>query len=194
MGWFDRTEARVRRLATHAHAPWYLGGISFAEASFFLIPPDVLLAPMAWSAPKRAGYYALLTTIASVLGGLFGYAIGWFAIDAILPLLERWQWLGAYHKAQALFQTHGFVAVLLAGFTPIPFKIFTIAAGATQLNVALFVAAAVLGRGARFFMVAYLSAFAGGPMKQTIHRYANWLVPLGVVLLAGLYWMLKHAH
>jgi len=110
----------------HPHAPWYLGGMSFAESSFFPIPPDVMLAPMCLANPQHAWRLALLTTLASVAGGMFGYAIGYFAIDAVLPWLQDSRYWPAYQTAVEWFGRWGFWAVFIAGFSPIPYKIFTI--------------------------------------------------------------------
>ena len=135
----------------HRHAPRYLAGLSFAESSFFPIPPDVMLAPMCLAQPAKAMHFALLTTVASVLGGLAGWMIGYFAFDAIEPWLRTSSYWGAYQTAQAWFGRWGFWAVLLAGFSPIPYKVFTIAAGVAAMSLLPFVLASILGRGGRFF-------------------------------------------
>jgi membrane protein YqaA with SNARE-associated domain len=119
--------------AAHRHAPWYLGGLSFAESSFFPIPPDVMLAPMSLARTDRAWWYATLTTVASVVGGLFGYLIGMLAIDAVLPLLVDAGYGSRYDQAIAWFAEWGVWVVFIAGFSPIPYKLFTISAGASAM-------------------------------------------------------------
>ena len=130
MGLFTRLYDSCLRWARHRHAPYYLTGLSFAESSFFPIPPDVMLMPMSLAQPRRAMYFALITTLASVVGGIAGYAIGYFALDWVAPLIEEGgRWSAAYNKASTWFTDWGFWAVLIAGFSPIPYKVFTIAAG-----------------------------------------------------------------
>lgn len=183
---FTRLYDLSLRGARHRHAPRYLAGLSFAESSFFPIPPDVMLMPMALAQPQRAWYFAALTTLASVIGGLAGYAIGYFALDWVAPLIgEGGRWAGGYNRASTWFQEWGFWAVLLAGFSPIPYKVFTISAGALSMAFLPFVVASAIGRGARFFLVAGLLAWGGASMEARIRLYVErigWaLVGLGVV-------------
>ncbi|MFN2427842.1 MAG: YqaA family protein, partial [Candidatus Binatia bacterium] len=126
---------RVLHLSAHRHAERYLAGVSFAESSFFPIPPDVLLAPMALARPARWWKLALITTIASVLGGIFGYVIGYTALQAVTPLLHRFDYWHHFETARDWFARYGFWAIFVAGFTPIPYKVFTIAAGAAHMAV-----------------------------------------------------------
>lgn len=179
--------------ARHPRAPWYLGGLSFAESSFFPVPPDVMLAPMCLANPSRAWRFALLTTLASVVGGLFGYAIGYFAIDALLPWLQDSRYWSAYQTSVEWFGRWGFWAVFIAGFSPIPYKVFTIAAGALSMAIAPFAIASLIGRGARFFLVAGLMAWGGPRMEATLHRYIDgigWAVVAIVVIGVAWYSML----
>jgi membrane protein YqaA with SNARE-associated domain len=122
---FSALYERTMTWAAHRHAPWYLGGLSFAESSFFPIPPDVMLAPMSLARTDRAWWYATLTTVASVVGGLFGYLIGMLAIDAVLPLLVDAGYGSRYDQAIAWFAEWGVWVVFIAGFSPIPYKLFT---------------------------------------------------------------------
>ena len=147
---------RVLRWSAHHHAERYLAGLSFAESSFFPIPPDVMLAPMTLARPDRGWRFAGVTTVASVLGGLAGYAIGWLALDLIEPLLRSLGYWENYSRSTAWFETWGFLAVLAAGFSPIPYKVFTIAAGALHMLLPAFFVASLVGRGGRFFLVAGL--------------------------------------
>lgn len=167
----------------HRHAPWYLGGLSFAESSFFPIPPDVMLAPMSLANPKRAWLFALITTVASVAGGVLGYFIGVFAFDVVGPIIRDAGHWDSYLQAREWFETWGFWAVLLAGFSPIPYKVFTIAAGVAAMPLVPFVLASIAGRGARFFLVATLMALGGPRMEEALHRYVDRLGWIGVILI-----------
>lgn len=171
--------------ARHRHAPWFLGGLSFAESSFFPIPPDVMLAPMSLANPKRALWFALITTLASVTGGLFGYLIGVYAFEMIEPWLRTTRYWSSYDVAVTWFGEWGFWAVFVAGFSPIPYKVFTIAAGALSMAVLPFALASLVGRGARFFLVAALMAWGGARMEAVLHRYIDrlgWATVVAVVV------------
>lgn len=186
MRFFSALYDRVLGWSRHRHAPHYLAGLSFAESSFFPIPPDVMLAPMALARPERAWYYATLTTIASVLGGLLGYLIGLFAFEMVEPLLHRTGYWDAYLQARDWFARWGFWAVFLAGFSPIPYKVFTISAGVVGMALLPFVLASLIGRGARFFMVAALMRWGGARMEAALRRYVDvlgWLL-VALVLIA----------
>ncbi|MFQ5937735.1 MAG: YqaA family protein [Acidiferrobacterales bacterium] len=188
---FSKLYTKVMDLAAHRHAARYLAGLSFAESSFFPVPPDVMLAPMSLAAPRRAWFYAALTTVASVLGGIAGYALGLLAFDAIEPLLHRTGYWDDYLRAKEWFDTWGFWAVLLAGFSPIPYKVFTIAAGVVVLSFPLFVVASLLGRGARFFLVAGVVVLGGEKMERTLRAYAETLGWILVALAVILYLILR---
>lgn len=169
--------------ARHRHAPWYLGGLSFAESSFFPIPPDVMLAPMSMARPERALWFAAITTVTSVLGGIMGYLIGMLAFDLVQPFLEGTHYNDKYLTAQVWFDEWGFWAVFLAGFSPIPYKVFTITAGVISMAFLPFVLASLVGRGARFFLVALLMARGGAAMEDRLHRWIDWLGWLTVALV-----------
>jgi membrane protein YqaA with SNARE-associated domain len=175
----------------HPRAPWYLGALSFAESSFFPIPPDVMLAPMVVARPERAWYFAALTTIASVLGGALGFLIGVLAFDAVLPLIERFGYADAFAASSEWFERWGFWAVLAAGFSPIPYKIFTIAAGALGMPFIPFLLASLLGRASRFFLVAGLLYWGGPRVEQTLRRYVEILGWLFVAVLVAAYFLLS---
>lgn len=163
----------VLRAAAHKHARWYLAILSFSEAAFFPIPPDVMLAPMVLAERGKAWRLAALTTVASVLGGVAGYFIGVFALSFAQAWLEsvgHWQ---QFLEVREWFAEWGFWAMLLAGFTPIPYKVFTIAAGAASMLLLPFVLACVLGRGARFFLVAGLVRWAGPVFEQRLLKYID---------------------
>lgn len=181
---------RAMRWARHPRAPWYLGGLSFAESSFFPIPPDVMLAPMSLANPRRAWWFALLTTLTSVAGGLLGYLIGAYAFELIEPLIRDSGYWPKYLSAQAWFAEWGFWAIFVAGFSPIPYKVFTIAAGALSMALLPFTLASLIGRGARFFLVAGLMAWGGARMEALLHRYVDrlgWATIALVVLMVLVY-------
>jgi len=170
----------------HPHAERYLAGVSFAESSFFPIPPDVLLAPMALARPERWWRLAAITTVTSVLGGLFGYLIGYVAIEAVTPVLHRVGYWQHFETAHDWFERYGFWAIFVAGFTPIPYKVFTIAAGAAHMGLLPFTLGSLVGRGARFLLVAGLVRWGGAPIEHQIRRYIDgigWATL--VALLAG---------
>lgn len=179
----------------HPRAPWYLGGLSFAESSFFPVPPDVMLAPMCLANPRRAMAFALLTTLTSVAGGLLGYAIGLLAIDAILPWLQQSRYWAAYQTAVAWFGEWGVWAVFIAGFSPIPYKVFTIAAGALSMAVLPFTVASIVGRGLRFFLVAGVMAWGGARMEALLNRYVDRIgwATVALVAVAGIWYVYGRA-
>lgn len=186
---FSPLYERAMIWARHPHAPRYLAGLSFAESSFFPIPPDVMLAPMALANPNKAWRLALLTTIASVLGGVLGYAIGLLAFDLVEPLLHGAGYWPKYEAVRTWFDQWGFWAVFLAGFSPIPYKLFTISAGVISMAFAPFLIASAIGRGARFFLVAALMAWGGERMETLLRDYIDrigWVV----VLLAAVIFFL----
>ena len=187
MNLFTRLYDRCMMWARHRHAAWYLSGLSFAESSFFPIPPDVMLAPMSMAKPDRAMRYALMTTLASVIGGLFGYLIGAFFFEWIEPWLQQSHYWDKYLHGREWFDRWGFWAILVAGFSPIPYKVFTIAAGTLAMNLPLFVIGSALGRGGRFFMVAGLMAWGGERMETTLRAWVEWLGWLMVILALAAY-------
>ena len=168
--------------------------IAFAEASFFPIPPDVLLIAMCLGAPERSWTFAAFSTVASVLGGLAGYAIGAFAWAALADMFYRWIpgfTPDAFANIQSLYLEWGVVWVFAAGFSPIPFKLFTVASGVAGLPILPFLGAAALSRGLRFFIVAGLLKRFGAPVKDIIDRYFNQLALLFCVLLVGGFMLIK---
>ena len=163
----------MMKWARHPHAQYYLGVISFAESSFFPIPPDVMLIPMALAKPQRAWWYAFLTTFTGTLGGLFGYLLGMFFFVLIHPYLVRLGYWDMYLQIQHWFNAWGFWIIFVAGFSPLPYKLFTIAAGATHIALLPFAIASFIGRGTRFFIVAGLIKWGGEPMEQLLRRYID---------------------
>ena len=172
--------------SAHRHAPRYLAALSFAESSFFPIPPDVMLAPMVLARRARWWRLAVLTTVMSVLGGIAGYVIGYFAIEAVTPLLHRLGWHDGYVHARELYDEWGIWIVFVAGFSPIPYKLFTIASGAASMAFVPFVLASALGRGARFFLVAALVYAVGPRIEPVLRKYIDiigWVVVAALVIL-----------
>ena len=184
---FSPLYEKAMRWARHPRAPWYLGGLSFAESSFFPIPPDVMLAPMSMAQPKRALWFGTLTTLTSVLGGIFGYLIGMYGFELIAPWVQEGRYADPFAHAQHWFGEWGFLAILAAGFSPIPYKIFTITAGVLSMAFLPFVLASFIGRGARFYLVAMLMAWGGEAMEEKLHRWIDWLgwltVAAGVIIV-----------
>ncbi len=174
------------RLSATRHAMWALAAVSFIESSFFPIPPDILLIPMVLAAPHRAFAIAGLCTLTSVLGGLFGYWIGFALFEEVgRPMLEFYG-KDAYFAAFAeRYNEWGAWAVLVAGVTPFPYKVITILSGATALNPWVFFVASVIARGLRFFLVAALLWKFGEPIREFIERRLGILFTLFVVLLLG---------
>ncbi|NJM32130.1 MAG: DedA family protein [Limnobacter sp.] len=164
---------------------WFLGALSLPNRLFSPIPPDVMLAPMAMARPDKWRWLALLTTAASVMGGLLGYFIGAFGFELIESWLASSSWWSAYQTASAWFLQWGVLAVLVAGFSPIPYKVFTIAAGVAGMALLPFFLASCVSRGLRFFLVAGLMAWGGPKMEASLQKYVERL-GWGCVVLAVL--------
>jgi len=167
------------RYGTHA-----LFVLAFAESSFFPIPPDVLLIGLALGRPERAYRFALVCTVGSVAGGAFGYLIGWQLMETVgIPILKLYHAMEKFEAVRADFVKYGGWAVAIAAFTPIPYKVFTIASGAVTLSFGTFIAASVIGRAGRFYLVAALIFFFGSPVKAFIDRHFNLLTVVFTALL-----------
>lgn len=179
---FARLYQRCMQWARSRYAVHILALIAFIESIFFPIPPDVMLAPMAMAKPQRAVYYATITTIFSVLGGIVGYGIGVLAFPTIVePFLQHMGYMAKYEMIHAWFVQWGFWVVFVAGFSPIPYKIFTVTAGLTGVGFLPFVFASVTSRGLRFFLVSILMAKGGPKLEQFIH---DMLVRFGWAMVA----------
>lgn len=174
------------RLSETRHATWALFGISFAESSFFPIPPDVLLAPLCIGNRKKAFWFAAVTTLASVMGAVLGYIIGAHFWDATASF-----WFNSipgfsedkFGKVESWYESWGVLILFVAAFTPVPYKIFTIVGGVMGQALLPFIAVSIVGRGARFFLVAALFWWIGPKAEPYIDKYFNWLC-LAFVLLA----------
>ena len=177
---------RAMHWSRHEHAPRYLAGLTFAESSFFPVPPDVMLAPMVLARRERAWYLATLTTGASVLGGLVGYLIGMYLYTGIGErVVEFYHAEEAFIEIHSWFETYGIWIILVAGFTPVPYKLFTITAGILSMALVPFLFFSAVGRGARFFLVAALIFWGGDPLERVIRKYIDlmgWVVLVSLVL------------
>ena len=177
----------MMRLASHRHAQWYLAVVSFVESSVFPVPPDAMLVPMTLAKPEKAWRYATICTIASVLGGLLGYAIGLLAFDTIGQwILSAYNLDDKFFDFQQKFNEWGLPIVFFAGLTPFPYKVVTLMAGVTEMALPVFIAASVVSRGMRFYLVCGLLYFFGDPMRAFIERYLGLLtLAAGIALVGG---------
>ncbi len=181
-------------LSAHPKALWALAAVSFVESSFFPIPPDALLIPMALAKPARAWRIALVCTVSSVVGGMFGYAIGYFAFEAIgRPMLELYGYGSKFAEFRDWYNAWGAWAVFIAGLTPFPYKVITILSGVTALDLAVFTIASVLARGLRFYLVAALLWWFGEPIRIFIEKRLGLLTVLFCVLLVGGFVVARYA-
>ncbi len=179
---YDRTMA----IAATPYATWGLVIVAFAESSFFPIPPDVLLIPMILAAREKAFTYIFLATLASVVGGLAGYGIGWGLWEVVgQPLLNFYGAMDKFEEFRAGYNEHGALIVFIAGLTPFPYKVITIASGAFGMDLMAFMVASVLARGGRFLIVGVLLWRFGDPIKAFIEKYLGLLTIVFCVLLVG---------
>ncbi len=172
--------------AAHRNALWALFIISFIESSVFPIPPDILLIPMILASREKAWKIALVCTIGSVLGGIAGYGIGFFLFEQFgRPLLEFYGKAGKFTEFQEMYNAWGAWVVAMAGLTPFPYKVITIASGVTALNLGTFIIASVVSRGIRFFLEAWLLWYFGDPIRDFVEKYLGILVTGGFAVLLG---------
>lgn len=181
------------QLARRKQAPWYLAVLSYLE-SFILPfpPPDVMLAPMSLAKPDRAMRFATLTLLASVVGGITGYLIGAFLFDQVSPLLVEWGYQDKFELVMQWFDIWGFWAVLIAGFSPVPYKLFTLSAGVLSLAIIPFILASIIGRGLRFFLLAWCLARFGPAIEPKLVQYIErigWAVVFILLILIGFYYL-----
>ncbi|WP_040615687.1 YqaA family protein [Rickettsiella grylli] len=191
MKYFSKRYDKMLALAQHKCAPYYLFILSFAESSFFPIPPDVMLAPMSLAKPEYAWRYAFLTTVASVLGGLLGYWIGNIAFDWIHPYILQFGYEKFYQQIEQGFNHWNFWILFLVGFTPIPYKLFTIAAGALHVALLPFILGSWVGRGGRFFIVAFLMRCGGTHLDKLLRGYIGRFVGCVLLLAVVIFAFLK---
>lgn len=181
--------------ARHPRAPLLLSLLSFIEAIFFPVPPELMLAPMCVARPRRAFAYAGLSLLGSVLGMFVGYAIGHYAIDLAMPLIAKFGYGAEFESIKQQAADNGFWLLLIAGFTPVPFKIFTLASGAVGMPLLPFFFGGAIGRGKRVFLVAGAIRLGGEKAEATLHRYIE---PIGwgamVLLVGAVGWMTLRGH
>ncbi len=197
--WHRRLYNWVVHFADTKHSVLALFVLSFAESSFFPVPPDVLLGPMTLGAPKKWFKFALSCSIASVLGGILGYCIGMFFWSVIGPwVLTNMSWAGLteanFTKFQNWYDQWDFLIVFVCGFTPVPYKVCTISAGVAEINFLGFLLASTLSRSARFFIVAGLVGWKGEKIRPIIEKHFNWLSLAFVGLLIGGFFVIKWLH
>lgn len=174
------------RLAARRDAVWFLAAVAFVESSVFPVPPDVMLIPMVLAARGGAWRFAAVCTVASVLGGLAGYAVGSVLFEAAgRPILELYGYSERFAEFTLRYNEYGAWIVFAAGVTPFPYKVITIASGAAQLDLATFAAASALARGIRFFLVAALLYWIGPPVRSFIERRLGLMFTIFCILLIG---------
>jgi membrane protein YqaA with SNARE-associated domain len=180
-------------MASRPRAMWALAAVSFTESSFFPVPPDAMLIPMVLAKPHRAWHIALVCTIASVVGGMFGYAIGYFLWEAVGQKVIAFYHLETQFVAYTqAFNEWGLWIILIKGLTPIPYKLVTIASGVAKFDLLVFTFASIATRGLRFFMVAALLRWVGEPIREFIEKYLTWVTTAFVVLLVGGFVAIKY--
>jgi membrane protein YqaA with SNARE-associated domain len=193
VNWLRRLYDWVLSWAETPYAVPALFVLAFAESSFFPIPPDVLLIALAISVPTRALYYALVCSVGSVLGGMLGYLIGYQFMELIgIHIVELYGFTSQWEYVKVLYDQWAALAVFVAGFSPVPYKVFTIAGGACKINFPVFVLASAVSRSARFFIVAVLIYYFGAPIRSFIDRYFNLLAIVFTVLLVGGFILIKY--
>ena len=173
---------RIIELSGHRQALWWLAVVSFVESSFFPVPPDAMVLPMVLARPDRAWRIALVCTVASVVGGLLGYAIGYYAYEAFGHLVVSAQ---DYAWYQAQYDKWGLWVILAKGLTPIPYKLVTIASGMAQFDLAMFIFASIVTRGARFFVEAALLKRYGATIRPFVEKYLTWVTTGFLVVVIG---------
>jgi membrane protein YqaA with SNARE-associated domain len=193
----QRLYDRVLGWSAHPRAPAFLCALSFTESSFFPIPPDVMLAPMCLAQPKKSWRFAALCTVSSILGGMLGYVIGRWAFTWIEAWLMSSVYASVFLAAVDAFEHWGWLYILVAGFTPIPYKVFTISAGVVGMPLIPFLLGSAIGRGARFFLVAGLIRAMGDRAAARLRVWvdtAGWLVLLLVVVAGAAWWYFGGEH
>lgn len=176
----------ILSLSARPSAPWALAAVSFSESSFFPIPPDVMLLPMALARPERAWFYALICTLASVLGGIVGYMIGAFLYETVgVWLFNLYGLVEQAEVFRATYSDYGAYAILIKGLTPIPFKLITITSGFAEYPLLWFVLLSALTRGVRFFLVVALVRKFGPEIQHVLDRHINIIGIAFVIILIG---------
>lgn len=172
---FLKVYNKLLDLSRHHHAPFYLSLLGVAESAFFRVPPDVLLIPMAFANRSKAWFYAGLTTLASLVGSCVGYSLGWFFFVLIHPYIIHFGYETVYQDIVVWFERWGSFAMFAASFSPIPFRSFTIIAGASHMAFLPFILATLLGRGCRYFLISGSIVLGGERAERFLQRYIDWL-------------------
>ena len=189
---FRRLYDWMMKMAEHPKAVWALSVVSFAESSFFPLPPDIMLIPMVLAKRAKAFIYASYATIASVLGGALGYAIGFYLYDMVgKPVLDFYGYGDKFGSFSSQYNEWGAWIVLMAGLTPFPFKVITIASGVTALSFPIFIIASIVARSLRFFAVCAMLYWFGPQIRSFIERYFGLVTILFFVLLIGGFAVIK---
>jgi membrane protein YqaA with SNARE-associated domain len=195
MALFGSIYKRVIGWAKHRHASYYLSATSFAESSFFPVPVDVLLAPMVLAQREKAWWYASLATVTSVAGAVFGYYIGLFLFDQVAqPIIDFYHFQEKFIYVQELFNKYGVWIIFIAGFSPIPYKIFTITAGVVAMPLLPFILTSLVARGARFFLVAGLLYVGGEKIDAVLEKRVEqigWATVVIIVLAISIYQLIN---
>jgi membrane protein YqaA with SNARE-associated domain len=191
---FEPLYQQVLSWSRHRHAERYLAAMSFAESSFFPIPVDVMLAPMCLANRPKAWRFAAIAAAFSVFGGLAGYAIGFWAFDMIQPWLVESRFWSDYEKSRDWLDQYGIWVIFIAGFSPLPYKVFTIAAGVAVMSLPVFIVGSIIGRGARFFLVAGLIVWGGDRLEDTLQKHVErigWIVSAIIVIAIAVWFMVR---
>jgi len=193
-GWIRRLYNWTVSWADHRAGTHALFWIAFAESSFFPIPPDILLMALCFGARQKALYYALVCTVGSVFGGIAGWLIGWGLRDTVaMPLLALFDPSGHTREMiETWYATYGFLGILIAAITPIPYKVFTVFSGMMHYSLPLLIVASILGRGFRFFVVASIIRTFGPKVRPFIEKHLEWCFVAGTALLVGGFILLKY--
>ena len=184
---------KTMMIADHPKALWLLALISFTESSFFPIPPDILLIPMVLSAPTKAWRIAFVCSVSSVAGGVFGYVIGAYFFDILgQPIVDFYHLQSQFERFKVLYNEWGALIVGVAGFSPIPYKVFTIASGVTNLDLTTFIVSSTISRSARFFLLVALLWKYGEPIRRVVETHLAKLTLLFCIIVVGMFVALKY--
>lgn len=193
MGLFSGLLDRLLHWSKHRHAPYYLACMSFFESSVFPIPPDVMLVSMTLAEPQKAWRYAFITAMCSAAGGIFGYCLGSYFFHYVEPWIVEFGYTAAYQQVQQWFGTWGFWIIIFAGFIPIPYKIFSIGAGAAHMIFWPFILASLVSRSVRFFLVTAIIYYGGSRLYRGLYRYIEYFGWL-ILSLIGIFCVVRVAH
>lgn len=185
MAIFSRLYELAMKWSMHRYAPRYLAAMSYAESSFFPVPVDIMLAPMSLAKPDKAWHFAFIATLFSVLGGITGYFVGYYAMDVLEPWIHTVGYWDRYQQIILWFNDWGIWIVFIAGFSPIPYKLFTITAGALSMALLPFILISIVARSARFYAVSALMLWGGERMEAKLRKYMD-VIGWGIVVLASL--------